>query len=101
MKNTWGCPNCEFTTETGQVGICPYCRCDVLVIPQNMDNDLFKAIVAVVDGYYELEVILTRQESAVELWSTSDGAFVRTIKNWEDFKYFFGMYFYRMFKEVE
>jgi hypothetical protein len=100
----WNCVKCGYVTTNNMIiwGICPSCWAEdsFLIIPKNMNNILFKAVIAVVDEYYDLETILNCDESGIELWDM-DYNRIRTIKTWEDFKYFFGMYFYRIFKEVE
>ncbi len=98
------CVKCGYVTTDNMViwGDCPSCWAvdSFLIVPKNMDNILFKAIIAVVDEHYNLETILNHDESGVELWNL-DYCRIRTIKTWNDFQFFFGMYFYRIFKEVE
>jgi len=100
----WNCVKCGYITTDNMMiwKGCPSCWSvnSFLIVPKNMDNFLFQVIVTVVNEYYDLETILNHDESGVELWDL-DYHCIRTIKTWEDFKYFFGMYFYRMFKEVE
>jgi len=101
----WNCIKCGYVTTDNMViwwDNCPSCWAveSFLIIPKNMNNILFKAIVGVVNEYYDLQVILNHHESSVKLWDLNYNH-VGTICNWADFQYFFGMYFYRMFKEVE
>jgi len=103
MEKLWNCVECGYIVSDGQSAWdnCPKCGGSFLIIPARMDNNLFLAIDDVVTYFYKLDVILNQREDAVEL-SDSYSRKVATIRNWEDFKYFFGNYFYvRYFKEVE
>ncbi len=99
----WNCTNCGHTTEDNKViwGDCPFCRGknSFLIIPERMDNTLFIAIVTVVRNCYRLNTILNQRQDAVELWDYNTKVY--TVRDWLQFKAFFGNYFYRQFAPKE
>jgi len=97
MEKIWNCVECGWTTTDNTVRNCQLCTGSLLIVPQNMDNDLFLAIDYLLTYYYKLGSILNNLETGVELYSNYEK--IATIRNWEDFKEFFGNYFYRQFKK--
>ncbi len=98
----WNCVNCGYTVADGSLvwGDCPDCGDCFLIIPKRMDNALFIATVKTVADFYNLATTLNNQEDAVELWDYDDQR-AGTIRDWSDFRKFFGNYFYRQFQYIE
>ncbi len=101
MTRIFECMNCNWQTASGRFSTCFKCGCDVLLIPKNMENHLFKSVIVLVREYYEIDAILNNHENAVELYDVDTRGLLFIIKDWKDFEYFFGRYFYHRMKESE
>ena len=97
MERRWSCGSCGWTTNCPTAGGCKDCGCDIFLIPLRLDFSLFLAILSTVEHAYSLEVLLNNSETAVELFDIYTGHKVVAIRNWDDFRLFFGEYFYRCF----
>ena len=78
---------------------CSSCGNSLLIIPKKFNNDLFQAIISVVSDYYDLDAILNKSEDGLELYGYTEKR-IATIRNWFDFRMFFGDYFYRMYYPI-
>lgn len=92
MTTRWNCHICGWTTDDNTIEECPDCFIQLVIIPEKLDNTLFVGIHGVI-FFYDLYCILNDQNDAVELFTFHD-EHVYTVRNWQDFKYFFGKFFY-------
>ncbi len=96
----WNCVECGWTTSNNLVSSCPDCTGSMLIIPLNLDNNLFIIVDDVITYFYKLDMALTENEDGIELLSVN-GEKVAVIRNWSDFREFFGNYFCRMYDVKE
>jgi len=97
----WNCKDCGWTTSDNTVMVCEHCSQNMLIIPLKMDNALFLAIDCVVVNFFNLDFALNSDESGVELIDYLIDSKVATIRNWNDFRKFFGDSLYRQFVVVD
>ena len=97
----WNCVNCGWITSDNTVNKCDVCTDALLIVPLRMNNALHLAVDEIVTFFYKLDTSLNQREDAVELYSQFGNCEkIATIRNWEDFRRFFGDYFYRQFEAV-